>query len=177
MGVGALQRTPAGFPGILAGLTAHLGLGLRPGKFGKGAGNTRSLNEVMGDVDEELEGEPEPIFDETRGDEDRLSGSEGRVAVTDRAIAELDGVAGCDKIFAGIGDGKGNEEVGAVAERGNEGRGHSADDAFKVSFRDAVLAPGRIVETVRGLEHGGLRGHFLRVPELNLYTTGHEFVF
>ena len=110
----AVLRAAARLPGVLAGFTADLGLGLRPGEGGKAFRHAGGLNKVVGHVDEELEGEAEAIFNETGGKKDGLSGTEAGVAMADGAVAQIDGVAGRDHGFAGVGDGEGNEVVGAL---------------------------------------------------------------
>ena len=77
-------RAAARLPGILAGFSADLGLGLRPGQRRKALRHARGLNKVVGHVDEELEGQAEAVFDEPRRKEHRLGRAERRVAVADR---------------------------------------------------------------------------------------------
>jgi hypothetical protein len=131
----------------------------------------------VGDVDEEFEGEAEAVFNKAGGKEDGLSVAEGGVAMTDGAVAELDGVGGGDEVLAGIGDGKGNEVVGALAERGSERRGDGGDESLEVGVGDAGFAPTGVVDAVGGVEHGDLGGDFVSLPQLDLCSTGHEFVF
>ena len=167
----------ARLPGVLAGFAADLGLGLRPDQRGEALGDARSLNKVVGHVDEELEGQAEAVFNQARGEKDGLGGAEGGVAMADGAVAEFDGVVGRDKVLAGVGNGQGNEVVGALAERGGERGGHGADQPLQIGVGDAVLAPGRVTDAVGGLLHGHLRGDLLRMPQFDLCTAGHEFVF
>ena len=80
----------------------------------------------MGDVDEEFEGEAEAVFDEASGEKNGLSVAEGGVAMAYGAVAQLDGKGGGDQVLAGVRDGKGNEVVGALTERGSSGAGTAA---------------------------------------------------
>jgi len=63
-------------PGILTGFTADLGLGLLPGEGGKTLQNAGDIDEIVGYVDEELEGQTEAVLDQARGEKDGLSGTE-----------------------------------------------------------------------------------------------------
>ena len=159
-----LQRAAARLPCVLAGFSANLRLSLRPDKGRKAFGNAGDLNKVVGHVDEELKREAEAVFNQARRKEDGLRGAEGGVAMTDRAIAKLDRVAGRDKVLAGIGNGQGNKVVGALAQRRGQRSGHGADQALKIGVGDAGLAPCGIVDAVRRFEHGDLRGNFFRLP-------------
>jgi hypothetical protein len=61
-----VESAAAGFPGVLAGFAANAGLSLRPGEGGKAFRHACGVDEVVRDVDEELEGQAEAVFDETR---------------------------------------------------------------------------------------------------------------
>ena len=131
----------------------------------------------MGYVDEELEGQAETVLDQAGGEEDGLSGAEDGVAMADGAVAEIDAVAGSDHDFAGVGDGQGDEVVGAVVEGGGERGRDGADEMLEIGVGDAGFAPGGVVDAVGGLGDGGLRGDLLRRPEFDLCAAGHELVF
>ena len=167
----------ARLPCVLAGFAADLGLGLRPCERGEALGDTGGLNEVVGHVDEELEGQAEAVFDEARGEEDGLSGAEGGVAMADGAVAEFDGVGGRDEVFAGVGNGEGNEVVGALAERGRERGGDGADEALDVGFGDAGFAPGGVMDAVGGVStvtcvatFSACHSSICAVPAMDLYS-------
>ena len=172
-GAAAVLRFATGLPGVLAGFTADLGLGLRPDEGGEAFRDACRFNKVVGYVDEELESEAEAVFDEAGGDEDGLCFSEGRVAMTDGAVTEVDGVGGGDHDFTGVGDGEGHEVVGAALEGGGEGGWDGAYEALEVGVGDAVLAPCGVVKTVCGLGYGDLRGHLFRVPKIDLCASAH----
>jgi GAF domain-containing protein len=107
----------------------------------------------------------------------RLGGTEDGVAMADGAVAQIDGVAGSDHGVVGVGDGQGNEVVGAMLERGSEHGGNGADQALEIGVGDARLAPHGVVNSVWRLGHGHLRGHLLRRPKLDLCAARHELVF
>ncbi len=138
----AVLRAAAGLPGVLAGFAAHLGLGLRPGQRGKALRHSRGLHKVVGHVDEELEGQAKAVLDQAGGKKNGLGRAEGRVAVADGAVAQIDRVGRGDHGFAGVGNGQRNKVIGAVGQRGGERGGHGAHQPLQIRLGDAGLAPG-----------------------------------
>ena len=131
----------------------------------------------MGHVDEKLEGQAEAVLDQAGGEKDGLGGAEVGVAMADGAVAQIDGVAGSDHGVVGVGDGQGDEVVGAMLERGGERGGDGAHQALEVGVGYARLAPHGVVDSVGRLGHGHLRGHLHRWPKLDLCAARHELVF
>ncbi len=167
----------AGLPCVLTGFTADLGLGLLPGEGGKAFGNAGGIDKVVGHVDEELEGQSEAVLDQAGGEKDGLGGAEDGVAMADGAVAQIDGVAGSDHGVVGVGDGQGNEVIGAMLESGRERGGDGADQALEVGVGDARFAPHGVVNSVGSLGDGHLRGDFLGRPKIDLCAARHELVF
>src|SRR5208283_2661834 len=172
-----IEGAAARLPGVLAGFATHLRFGLRPGEAGEAVRDAGDVDKVVGDIDEELEGQAEAVFDEAGGEEDGLGGSERRVTMANGAVAELDVVGGGDEVFAGVGDGEGHEVVGSMAKGLRERGGNGADEALEIGVGDAGLSPGGVADAVGGLLGGHLRSDLAGVPQLNLRTAGHEFVF
>ena len=175
--IGNVLGAAAGLPGVLAGFTADLGLGLLPGERGKALRDAGGIDKVVGHVDEELEGQAEAVLDQARGEKDGLGGAEDGVAMADGAVAQIDGVAGRDHGVVGVGDGQGDKVIGAVVERGRERGRHGADQPLEVGIRDARLAPHGVVNSVGSLGDGHLRGDLLRLPKIDLCAARHELVF
>ena len=175
-GVGLLGAA-ARFPCILAGFAAHLCLSLRPGESREAIGNARGLDKIMRHIDEELEGEAEAVFNETRGDEDGLRIAEGSVAMADGAVAQFNRVGGRDEIFAGVGNGEWNKVVSSLAQRGSQPGRYGTYQALKVRVGDASFAEGCVADAVRRILHRRLRGNFLGMPQLDLCAASHKFVF
>ena len=172
--IGNVLGAAAGLPCVLAGFTADLGLGLLPGESGKALRDAGGIDEVVGHVDEELEGQSEAVLDEASGEKDGLGGAEVGVAMTDGAVAEIDGVGGGDHGVVGVGNGQGNKVVGALLERGRESDGDGADQMLEVVVGDARLAPHGIVNSVGSLRDGYLCGDLLGRPKIDLCVARHS---
>ena len=97
--------------------------------------------------------------------------------MADGAVAQLDGIGWRDQVLAGIGNGERNKVVGAMASAAESAAGTAPDEALQIGVGDPRFAPRRIADPIRSLAHGDLRGHLLRMPQLDLRTAGHEIVF
>ena len=73
------------------------------------------------------------------------------VAMADGAVAQIDAVRRRDHGVAGVGDGQGNEVIGAMFERGGRAWPARRPPAAPDPLRDAGLAPGGVVNSVGGL--------------------------
>ena len=148
-----------------------------PGEGGKTFGDAGGINKVVSHVDEELEGQSEAILDQACGEKDGLGGAEDGVAMADGAVAEIDGVAGGDHGVVGVGDGQGDEVIGAMLESGRERGRNGADQALEIGVGDARFAPHGVVNPVGRLGDGHLRGDLFRWPKIDLCAARHELVF
>ena len=173
----AVLRAAAGLPGVLAGFAAYLRLGLRPGEGGKALRHAGGFHKVVGDVDKELKSQAEAVFHQPRRKKHRFRGAERGIAMADGAIAEFDGVGGRNHGLAGIGDGQGNEVVGAMGECRRERGRHRAHQAFQVGLGDACLSPRGIMNAVGGGADLNLGGHLFGMPKFDLRAACHETVF
>jgi hypothetical protein len=97
--------------------------------------------------------------------------------MADRAIAQIDGIAGRNHGLIGVGNGQRDKVISAVLKRGRERSRHGVHKALQVRVRDARFAPHRVVNSVGGLGHSHLRGHLFRLPKLDLCAARHETVF
>lgn len=88
--------------------------------------------------------------------------------MADSAVAEIDGVRGCDHDFASIGNGQRDKVICAMAERGRERSGHSPNQPLQVGVRDAGFTPCGVMNSVRRLTYVDLSGDLFRGDEFDL---------
>jgi hypothetical protein len=162
-----VEGAAARFPGVLAGFTANAGLRLRPGEGGKAFRHAGGVDEVVRHVDEELEGQAEAVFDESRREKHSLNCAERHVAMADGAVAQIYGVAGRDDSgrFAGaFGNDQRYEKVGAFGDGRSQRARNGADQALQIGVTDAGFAPGGVVDPVGRFGDGGGCGDLVRGP-------------
>ena len=172
-----VEGAAAGFPCVLAGFSLDAGLGLGPDHVGEGGGDADGIDEVVGDVDEELKGEAEAVFDEAGGEEDAFDGAHGDVAMADGAVAELDGEGLGDFSGFAFGHDEGDEVVAALLERGSEAGRDGGDEALHFGVAEAGFAPGGVVESVGGGGHGYGGGNLFGGAERVLYRDRHDSLY
>jgi hypothetical protein len=175
-GVG-LKRFAARLPCVAAGFSADVGLSLGPDKLAKGSWNADGIDEVVGDVDAELEGESEAVFGESSGEKNSLDGAKRKIAMTACTLGGVVGVSGCDEDILALGENQRDEVIAAIDEGGREDARDDADEMLHLGVGDARLSPTGEAQAIGSCGDGGEGGYLFGGNPIKLSRDGHCFLY